>query len=91
MEAGGADSTICLVIGFEPVVNLFDVLEVVDMVGRWGAIGIKPDKLSRVEDGSNDQFILGMGMVDILCINGLLEVDEPFHNGVPGGPPQQVI
>ena len=65
MKAGGADSAICLVIGFEPVVNLFDVLEVVDMVGRWGSIG-KPDELGRVEDGSNDQFIFGMGVVYIL-------------------------
>ena len=55
MEAGGADSTICLICycSFEPVVNLCDVFERVDMLGRRGPIGIKPDKLGRVEDGRN--------------------------------------
>ena len=91
MKAGGADSTIRLVIVFQPVIDLLDILEVVDIVGRWGAIGSKPDKLGWVQNGRNDQLILGMGMPDILLVNGLLEVDEPLHYGVPRGPPQQVV
>ena len=91
VEAGGADSTILFVVEFEPVVNLLDVPETVVVVRWWGAIGFKPHKLRRIEDGGDDQFILGMGMVSILLVNGFLQCDEPLHYGVPIGPPEKVI
>ena len=91
VEAGGTDPAILPVVVFEPIVNLLYVLVPVVVVGRWGPIGLKPDKFGRVEDGRNDQLILGMRMPDILLVNRLLQVNKPLDYSVPRGPPKQVV
>ena len=88
METRGKNPAIISVVVLELVIDLLDVLVPVVVVGGWGSIGLEPDKLGRVENGCNDQFIPSMGMVNILGIYGLLEMDKPLNNGVPGGPPQ---
>ena len=61
MEAGGADSNICLVVVFEPVVNLRDVFELVDMVGRWGPLASNQTSLGGLKMVAMTSLFLAWG------------------------------
>ena len=56
----------------------------------WAVVWI-PDKLGRVQHSGDDKLIPGVGMVDVLGVNQLLEVDIPLDNGIPSGTPDQII
>ena len=75
----------------DPVVQFLDILVQVQVVFRWWPIVWEPDKLGWVKKGGIDQLILSVRVVGVLGLHHLLQVEEPSHNAVPGGIPDQVI
>jgi hypothetical protein len=60
VETRGTYPAIISVVVLEPVIDFLNVLVPVVVVGGWESIGLEPDKLGRVENGCNDQFILSL-------------------------------
>ena len=91
MKVGSGHSSILRVEELYPGVQLLQVLEVVDKVRGWGAITFEPYKFGWVEDSSNSEFILNLGVIGILPVNDLFQVHEPLNQGVPGSTLEDVV
>ena len=61
------------------------------MVGWGRPIVREPNKLWRVKDGGDNQFIFGVWMVPVLLLDHLLEVEDACHDVSPGLAFGQVI
>lgn len=91
MEAGGADPTVLLVVEFYPTIELLDHVEVVNKVGRRGAVALEPDQFRRVNDSGNDHLVLGMWVLGVLCVDRLFKSDKSLNHGGHISAPEQVI
>ena len=91
VEAGGAYPAVLLVVEFYPAIELLDHVEVVDKVGRRGAVSLEPDQLRRVNDGGDDHLVLSMWVLGVLSVDQLFKSDKSLNHGGHIGAPDQVI
>ena len=90
VEPGGVIS-IASVELHNPIVDLSDLLKPVHMARGWWTSVREPSELGWVEEGGNYQLIVGTGVVLVLLINGLSEVENAVGDAGVGATLQQVI
>ena len=87
----GSEVSIASIEFNNPVVDLPDLLQPVHVTRGWWAGVREPGELWRVEECSNHQLILGIGVELILLIYGLPEVENAVGDTGVGATLQQVI